>query len=112
MRALSLLSQISALLFVSTGLVIAGNDVFMGIRSSVPAVSVVVSLLFLLAGAFVYALGKSGADLLICIEVKGITRYRRHSMLLSILFSITAICGAAILYGVITRIEQGFSIFG
>ena len=112
MRVLSLLSQISALLFVSTGLVIAGNDVLMGIRSTVPVVSMVVSLLFLFAGVFVYALGKSGADLMSCIEVKGIPQYRRHSMLLSILFSFTATCGAAILYGVITRIEQGFSIFG
>lgn len=112
MRALSLFSQISAFLFVSTGLAIAGNDVFMGIKSSVPMVSMVVSLLFLLAGALVYALGKSGADLISCIDIKGIPQYRRHFMLLSILFSITAMCGTAILYGVITRIEQGFSIFG
>ncbi|EPJ3205324.1 hypothetical protein LL364_001521 [Citrobacter freundii] len=112
MRSLSLLSQVSALLFVSTGLVIAGNDVFVGIKSSVPAVSIIVSLLFLLAGVFLFFLGKSGVDLLSCIEVNGTARYRRHLMLLSILFSMTTIFGTAILYGVISRIEQGFSIFG
>lgn len=112
MRSLLLLSRLSSILFFMTGLIIACNDLFVGIESSLPVVSTVVSVIFLMIGVFMFALGKTAAGLMNCIEEKGMHRYNKHIMLLNVFFSITSLFGALILYGIIDRISQGISVFG
>lgn len=112
MSALSFLSRTSAILFVSTGLIIAFSDFFLVSKTPAPIVSATVSVIFILLGAFMFALGKSGASLAGCIDSGGMTQYRKHTILLNIFFMMTLVSGALILYGVISRIGQGFSVFG
>lgn len=112
MRFLTLFSRTSALCFVLTGLIIFGNDLLLGHKSALPVVSAIVSIIFVGAGLLLLLLGKNAADLSCRIVPEGVGTYKRLRQLLSILFSAFLFSGMIILYGVITRIEQGFAIFG
>lgn len=112
MRLLNFVSQASALFFILTGVIIACNDLLVGNESALPVVSAIVSIIFIGAGLLLLLLGKSAADLSCRVAPEGMRAYKRLRQLLSILFSAFLFSGMIILYGVITRIGQGFAIFG
>lgn len=112
MRLLNFVSLASALFFILTGVIIASNDLLMGYKSSLPAVSAIVSIIFVGAGALILALRRSAVELSCSVVPEGMSAYKRLRQLLSILFSVFLLFGIVMLYGVITRIQQGFAIFG
>lgn len=112
MRFLNFVSLASALIFTLTGVIIASNDLLVGNKTSLPVVSAIVSIIFIAAGALVLTLGRSAVELSCEVSPKGMGAYKRLRQLLSILFSVFSLFGMVMLYGVITRIQQGFTIFG
>ncbi|MGL5602669.1 MAG: hypothetical protein ACRDD5_17510 [Silvania sp.] len=112
MRVLELLSTLSTLLFVIIGFIIAGNDLVIGIKSSAPIVSAIVSFIFVAAGLFMLVLGRSATKLGQSIKPGHESFYARHCIVLNILFTITLFFGVMIIYAVMSRTGQGFAVFG
>lgn len=112
MRLLTWLSGASALLFILTGCFIAGNDLFIGVASSLPLVSAIISLLFIAIGVLLGLLGHFAVRLARWMMPEGQADYRRLQGLLLILFAVALLVAAGVFYGVVGRVGQGMAIFG
>lgn len=112
MRLVSVLSGASTLVFVLIGVIIAGNDLLVGYKSSLPGVSAAISVMFVGVGIFMWRFGRCATGLSGWIMPEGLRSYKRLNGYLSGVFAITLLLGIAAIYGVISRINQGFSIFG
>lgn len=112
MRFLTGLSGASALLFILTGCFIAGNDLFIGVASTVPVVSAIVSLIFIAIGVLLGLLGLHASRLAMRVMPEGLADYRRLTLLLQILFALSLLVAAGVFYGVVGRVGQGMAIFG
>lgn len=102
---------VAALLAVLNGLVIAGNDLLFGIRSSLPIVSCIIAAIFIVSGLFVWRVGAQLRE--VGHETPaGSPAYRALSRLMTLAFVVTALMMLGVLYGVCDRIAHGASVFG
>lgn len=101
----------AALSTALNGLVIAANDLLLGIKSSVPIVSLVVALLFVFSGLFIGWLGillrRIGSEV-----PAGSRAYRTLSRLMALAFVVVALVMLSVLYALYDRIAHGAAIFG
>ncbi|MDA8491009.1 MULTISPECIES: hypothetical protein [Enterobacteriaceae] len=104
-------SRAAALAAVLNGLVIAGNDLMFGIRSSLPMISGVIAFIFLVFGLFVWRLGERFHEFGLEIP-SGSATYRALARLMAVAFGAVALVMACVLYGLWERILQGAAIFG
>lgn len=104
-------SAVAALLAALNGLIIAGNDLALGIKSSVPAVSAAIAALFVLFALLIWRMGtqlrRVGNEI-----TAGSPAYRALSRLMAMAFGIIALVMLGLLYGLYDRIAHGAAIFG
>ncbi|CAM6618292.1 hypothetical protein IOC47_22895 [Enterobacter cloacae] len=106
-----LLMLAAALLAVLNGLVIAGNDLLFGPRSSLPMVSGVIAAFFVEFGIFVWRTGtqlhRVGTE-----TPAGSQAYAALSRLMALAFVVVALMMLSVLYALYDRAVHGTSIFG
>lgn len=111
MKPTSFFSTAAALAAILNGLIIAGNDLAIGIKSSVPIVSGVIALIFVAFGLFVWEVGvqlrRVGNEVLV-----GSPAYRALSRLMVLAFGVIALVMLSAMYALYDRISHGVSIFG
>lgn len=112
MQLVKVSSDMTALLFFINAAAIVGNDVFFGVKSSLPLASVVVGLLFLAAGVIIWSIGSSTSKLATWITPDGLATYKRLSRSLTGIFTVCGLIMLFVSYALASRIIQGFSIFG
>lgn len=101
----------AALITVLNGLVIAANDLLFGIASSLPVVSAVIAVFFIVFGLFIARLGML-LHLVGDETPKGSSAYRALSRLMALAFVIIALVMLSVLYALYDRIAHGAAIFG
>lgn len=112
MPPVKLISSSSAVLSALNGTIIIGNDVLIGIKTSMPAVSVVVGVLFLIIGFLVWQIGTCLNQLRSRLMPEGVIPYQKLSSCLCIAMITYGFLMAGVMYGLCERIAQGNSIFG
>lgn len=112
MQTTRVLSLASGLLYLLIGVIIGGNDLIVGYKSSVPIVSLIISLTFIGVGGLIWRLGKHVGMLSVWVMPEGMRTYKLINGYLNGAFIFIFLSGAFILYGVVGRVIQGYSIFG
>lgn len=102
----------STVLSTLNAAIVIGNDVLFGIKTSLPIVSNVAGLLFLLTGLLIWQIGSNLSRLRPWLTPEGITPYKRLSFHLGIAMTAYGLLMLAVMYGLYERIGQGHSIFG
>lgn len=112
MQLVKVSSAVTALLSCINGAIIVGNDVFFGVKSSQPLVSIIVSLLFVASGVVIWLVGGSTGKLSGWVVPEGLATYKLLSRYLTSIFMVCGLIMLSGIYGLVDRIGQGFSIFG
>ncbi|KQN57028.1 hypothetical protein ASE99_23460 [Serratia sp. Leaf51] len=112
MHLIKLISTLSTVFSVLNGAIVIGNDVLFGIRTSLPVISSVAGMLFLLNGFLIWQMGSSLSRLRSWLMREGIIVYKRLSLCLSVAMTTYGLLMLAVMYGLLERIAQGYSIFG
>ncbi|OAT16766.1 hypothetical protein M977_04516 [Buttiauxella gaviniae ATCC 51604] len=112
MQLVKVSSAVSALLSCVNAAIILWEDVFFGVKSSQPIVSIIVSLLFVVSGMVIWLVGSNAGKLAAWVSPEGLTTYKQLSGSLTVIFVLCGLIMLSVIYGLATRIGQGFSIFG
>lgn len=112
MRLVKVFSSLNALLFFICSAIIFGNDVLFGYKSSLPVVSTIVSILFLVIGLVIWGIGHSAGQLSLWVKPEGVSAYKALSRYLTGALTVCGLIALLAVYGLIERIMQGTPIFG
>lgn len=112
MPPVKLLSTLSAFLSALNGTIIIGNDVLIGIKTSLPVTSSIIGMLFLFIGFLLWQTGSSLSRLQSWLMPEGVVPYKRLSLCLCVATSTYGLLMLGVMYGLCERIAQGYSIFG
>lgn len=112
MLTVKYISPLSAVLSALNGIIIIGNDVLIGTKTSMPEVSIITGVFFLLISFLVWQMGACLNQLPSLLMPEGVTPYQRLSSCLCIAMIAYGFLMLGVMYALCERIAHGYSIFG